>query len=399
MLVLELKTYPTPTQQTSIEEAIRTTQFIRNKAIRQWMDAPALNKKETSKTLYVLSKTLAHEFSFVKQLNSTARQAATERAWNAILRFYRGQDRKPKFQKDNRSVEFKQSGWKLSDDYKKITISSNKIGTLKLKGTRNLEHYAEHKIFRVRIVRRADGYYVQFCIDANRTMVHQPMGSTIGIDVGLKHFLTDSNGETVENPRFLRTSEVSVKRLQRRHSKCKKGSKNRRKAQNQLARKHLKITRQRKDFAVKTARQIIVNNDFVVIEDLRIRNLVKNRKVSKSFSDAALSLFRNWLEYYGRISGVPVIAVAPQYTSQECSKCGQMVQKAMSERTHICSCGLILDRDWNAAKNILAKGLKETSLLSTLGHKGSNASGEETSLLELNVLMKVFSLKEESAGL
>ena len=395
MIVIELKTYPSPSQQTAINNALRTVQFIRNKAIRQWMDAPKNNTKEDINSLYKLSKTLPKQFDFCKQLNSTARQASIERAWSAISRFYKGIARKPKFQKHNRSVEFKQSGWKLSTDYRYVTIKSFSIDSLKLKGTRNIQDFSDNKIYRIRLIKRADGYYVQFCIDTERKLYHPPTGRTIGIDVGLRHFLTDSDGNKVDNPRFLRKSEQSLKRLQRRHSKCKKKSNNRNKARSRLAKKHLKVSRQRKDFAVKTARQIITNSDFVGIEDLQIRNLLKNRKLSKSFSDASLSMFRNWLEYFGTISGVPVIAVPPQYTSQKCSDCGNIVKKSLSERTHICPCGCELDRDENAAKNILSKALS----LCTVGHTESNASGEGTSLLEPMVLMKVPSLKEESAGL
>ena len=404
MLVFELKTYPSKTQQPLIDESIRTTQFIRNKALRKWIDAPKLNTKETSKTLYHLSKTLAQEYDFVKPLNSSARQAATERAWNAILRFYRGQARFPKFQKDNRSVEFKQSGWKLSSDNKKINIKSYDIGDLKLKGTRNLQDYPDSKINRVRIVKRADGYYIQFCINADKKMDHNPTGKAIGIDMGLKSFLVDSDNNVVDNPRFLRKSETQLKRLHRRHSKCKKHSNNRNKARIRLARKYLKISRQRKDFAIKLARQIITNSDFVAIENLQIKNLVRNRKVAKSFSDAAFRIFRNWLEYFGKISRVTVIAVPPQYTTQECSACGKIVYKALSERTHICSCGCVLGRDENAAINILSKALRYffgeylSSDKNRAGQARIQASGEEPSTLITQLLVQGFSLKEEPSG-
>jgi len=399
MLTIELKCYPSKEQRDSINKAIRTTQFIRNKAIRQWLDASSKNQKENLYSLYKLGKTLPKQYDFVKALNSTARQAAVERAWSGISRFYKGLAKKPKFQKNNRSFEFKQSGWKLSPDYKRVTIKSYNIGSLKLKGTRDLQGFSECKIFRARIVHRADGHYIQFCIDIDRKIQHTPTGKTVGIDVGLKHFFTDSEGKTVKNPRFLRKAERRLKRLHRRYSRCKKGSENRNKARLRLARKHLKVSRQRKDFAVKAARQIITNSDFVGIEDLRIKNLVRNRKVSKSFSDAALYTFRTWLEYFGKIYRIPVVSVPPQYTSQECSECGGMVQKTLSERTHICECGCILDRDLNAARNILRIALEKFAENNTVGHTEIYASGEETSTLEPLVLKQVSSMKEEFVGL
>ncbi|TAO00854.1 MAG: transposase, partial [Phormidium sp. SL48-SHIP] len=244
-------------------------------------------------------------------------------------------------------------------------------GPFKMWGTRDLHFYQLKQIKRMRVVRRADGYYVQFCIDQERLEKREPTGKTVGLDVGLNHFYTDSDGQTVENPRYLRKSEKALKRLQRRFAKTQKGSKNRQKARHRLARKHLKVSRQRKDFAVKTALCVVQSNDLVAYEDLRVRNLVKNHNLAKSISDAAWSTFRQWVEYFGKVFGVATVAVAPQYTSQNCSNCGEKVKKSLSTRTHRCPhCGFVADRDHNAAINILELGL------CTVGHTGINASGD-----------------------
>jgi putative transposase len=221
-------------------------------------------------------------------------------------------------------------------------------------------------------VRRADGYYVQFCLDVERVEKREPTGKTIGLDVGLTHFYTGSDGQTIENPRHLRKSEKALKRLNRRLFRTLLGSKNRAKARNRLSRKHLKVSRQRKDFAVKLARCVTQSNDLVAYEDLQVRNMVRNRKLAKSISDAAWSAFRNWLEYFGKVFGVATVAVPPHYTSANCSNCGEEVKKSLSTRTHSCHhCGFVLDRDWNAAINILKKALR------TVGHTGTlNASGD-----------------------
>ncbi len=253
-----------------------------------------------------------------------------------------------------------------------LSRSGFKAGTFKLWGTRDLCFYQLKQIKRVRVVRRADGYYAQFCLDIERVEKREPTKKTIGLDVGLNHFYTDSDGNQVENPRYLRKSEKALKRLSRRLSRTEKGSKNRAKARKKLGCKHLKVSRQRKDFAVKLARCVIQSNDLVAYEDLKVRNLVKNKKLSKSISDAAWSLFRDWLEYFGKVFGVATVAVPPHYTSQNCSRCGSVVKKSLSTRTHRCGkCLLVLDRDWNAAINILELALR------TVGHTGtSNASGE-----------------------
>jgi putative transposase len=188
--------------------------------------------------------------------------------------------------------------------------------------------------------------YVQFCLDQERVEKRKPTGKTVGLDVGLTHFYTDSDGQTIENPRHLRKSEKALKRLNRKLSRTTKGSKNRAKARNRLSRKHLKVSRQRKDFAVKLARCVIQSNDLVAYEDLQVRNMVRNRQLSKSISDAAWSAFRQWLEYFSKVFGVVTVAVPPHYTSQNCSNCGEVIKKSLSQRTHRCHhCGFVLLRE------------------------------------------------------
>lgn len=385
MLVLEFKAYGKPYQFNAIDDAIRVTQFIRNKSIRIWMDGGAKSWVELSRHCAVLAK----EFDFANKLNSMARQAAAERAWASISRFYDNCKKKvagkkgfPTFQKDCRSVEYKTSGWKFSEDRKSITFTDKcGIGRLKMKGTRDLSFYQLDQVKRVRLVKRADGYYVQFCISAERAESVESTGKAVGLDVGLKEFYTDSNGEMIENPRFYRKSEQRLKKAQRRVSKKVKGSRNRGKARVILGKRHLKISRQRKDHAIKLARYVVTSNDVVAYEDLRIKNMVKNHCLAKSINDASWYQFRVWVEYFGKLFGKITIAVPPAYTSQECSSCGLIVKKSLSQRTHSCQCGCVMDRDHNAARNILSRGL------ATVGHTGSygldscNAWGDQTSTL------------------
>ena len=122
---------------------------------------------------------------------------------------------------------------------------------------------------------------------------------------------------------------------------------------------------------VKTARCVIQSADLVAYEDLKVRNMVKNHCLAKSISDASWTMFRGWVEYFGKVFGVATVAVPPHYTSQQCSSCGAMVKKSLSTRTHTCSCRAVLGRDHNAALNILRIGL------STVGHTGINVWGED----------------------
>lgn len=383
MLVLEFKAYGKQSQFRAIDEAVRTVQFIRNKALRFWMDGLGKSQYDLNKYCAVLAK----EFPFVDELNSMARQASAERAWSAIARFYdnckkkiSGKKAYPKFQKDNRSVEYKSTGWKLAENRKSVTFTDKKgIGKLKLKGTRDLHFYQTDQIKRVRLVKRADGYYVQFCVSVDRREAIEPSGQAVGLDVGLNDFYTDQHDQRVENPRFLRKGEAQIKRAQRRVSRKVKGSNNRRKARTVLGKRHLKISRQRKDHAIKLARCVITSNDVVAYEDLRIRNMVRNHCLAKSINDASWYQFRVWLEYFGKVFGKITIAVPPHHTSQECSNCGAIVKKSLSTRTHQCACGASLGRDCNAARNILSRGLSTVGHTGTYGLEPFNALGELTS--------------------
>lgn len=382
MIVLETKLKGTEEQYGRLDEAIRTAQFVRNSCIRYWMNNQNVSKGDLSK----LCAVLAQEFEWAKKLNSMARQASAERAWQSIARFYSNCKKKkpgkkgfPRFKKNTRSVEYKTSGWKLLDDRNSITFTDGfEAGCFEMWGTRDLNFYQISQIKRVRIVRRADGYYAQFIVDVEHEIKHEYTGKIVGIDLGLEFFYTDSNGNTVENPRRLRKSEKRLKRLQRRVSKRKKGGKNRKKAINKMARQHLKVSRQRKDFAVKTAGALVASHDLIAYENLQVRNMVRNHKLAKSISDASWSMFIDWVEYFATLHKIVTVAVPPQHTSQDCSGCGHRVQKTLSERTHQClRCGLKMHRDHNAAQNILVKGLEVLGIKqSTDGQSETHACGE-----------------------
>jgi putative transposase len=405
-------------QYQALDEAIRTAQFIRNKAVRLWRDEPNVNKARLS----LLCKELAREFSFARKLNSMARQASAERAWNSISNFYRRCREEvkkkgyPQFKKHSRSVEYKTSGWKLSEDCLTINFTDGfKAGTFSLFcNPETREDLFRLKINRVRVVKRADGYYAQFCFDASRSEPGNYTGNVIGIDLGLKYFYKDQNDNTAIYPKYLRRAEKRIKKLQRRLSRKFVRSKNPRlkkfggrstdtchpradggnfsqsnnyhKARIRLGKAHLKVQRQRKDWAIKLARCVVASNDVVVYEDLKISNMVKNHHLAKSISDASWYQFTQWLDYFGKVWYKTVISVPPNYTSQDCSNCGHRVKKSLSTRTHQCpKCHIEICRDTNAALNILKKGMnilgvEWNQIKGTEGH--SETSGEPGTLEE-----------------
>ncbi len=182
-------------------------------------------------------------------------------------------------------------------------------------------------------------------------------GNEIGIDMGLKSFLTTSEGIHVENPKHYRVSEKKLIWHQKRVSRRKKGSTRRKKAVGELAKVHQTVRRQREDFHHKEALKLVQQNDVIYVEDLQVANMVKNHHLAKSISDAGWAQFRDILTFKAACAGKSVVAVPPHYTSQDCSRCGMRVPKSLSVRTHVCPyCGLVMDRDENGACNVKGAG-------------------------------------------
>ena len=244
---------------------------------------------------------------------------------------------------------------------------------------------------------------MQFCIKLDPRDTVKPLTPSqkaTGIDVGLKFFLVDSEGHQIDCPNYYRKAEKQLNRLTKKKSKKyrkgKKQSRNYHKARKRYARKHLRVSRQREEFVKSVALRLVKSNDLIAYENLNIKGMVKNRHLAKSITDAGWSVFRQWLEYFGDKYGKLTIAVSPHNTSQDCSNCGQKVQKSLSTRTHVCPhCGYTDCRDRNAALNILQKGLSSVGRTQTL-----NASGEIPSWLVGEILLaNGDSMNEESPSL
>ncbi|MGI2909684.1 RNA-guided endonuclease InsQ/TnpB family protein, partial [Tolypothrix sp. VBCCA 56010] len=265
------------------------------------------------------------------------------------------------------------------------------IGKVKLLGKWDIQTYPVKLIKRVRLIKKADSYYCQFCVDIDAESESRISDDEIGLDVGLEFFYSDSNGNHEENPRFLRKAEKAIQHAQRQIYKKEKGKNQRRKARARYARKHLKVSRQRNEHSKRLGRCVCKANALVAYEDLNVKGMVKNHCLAKSINDASWSLFRRWLEYFADKFKSTVVAVNPKMTSQKCSDCGAIVKKSLSTRSHVCGCGCELQRDHNAAINIL--NLAKASL----GHKQSNASGVgTTTLIGVSLLEQVLTVNEES---
>ena len=229
----------------------------------------------------------------------------------------------------------------------------SKIGRIKVVWSRPLEGTPKT----ITISHEADGWYVCFSCEGVPCVELPKTGKDVGIDVGLTHFLTTSEGLHVGNPKWLRKMEDKLRWHHQQVSRRKKGSKRRKKAVVELAKCYQMVRHQREDFHHKQAMALVRQFDVIYVEDLQVANMVKNRHVAKSISDAGWAQFRQILTFKAACAGKSVVAVPPAYTSQDCSRCGIRVPKSLSVRTHICPyCGLVMDRDENGASNVKQVG-------------------------------------------
>ena len=211
------------------------------------------------------------------------------------------------------------------------------------------------------ITRTATGkWFASISCDIGDAPDKTDAGSAIGIDVGLNSFAVTSDGEHIDNPRFFRKEEKALAKAQRKWDKVKKTkSPQREKCRKTVARVHERIRNKRHNFVHQEARKMVNRHGFIAAEKLDVQDMQQNRRLSKSISDAAWSMFRRCLQYKAEEAGIGFKPVTPKYTSQDCSACGHREKKSLSQRVHHCKkCGYTTDRDHNAAINILTLGLQ-----------------------------------------
>lgn len=280
----------------------------------------------------------------------------------------------PRFKKPNQwhSIALRQYGVGrdvyLEPDSKHLHVPGKLGKSIKIKLHRSLEGMPKT----AHLVLRADGHWYTLivCEMPENAKTQSEPKPDIGIDMGLRYFLADSEGNTVPNPGFYRPSQVTLRRKQRILCRRKKGSHRRRKAAKSVAQTHLKIARQRRDFLFKIAKPYAEQYGRIFIENLNVNGMMHNHHLAKSISDASWSEFFNILTDKAASAGHQVVKVPAHFTSQKCSNCGEVVAKSLSVRTHICPfCGLIADRDINAAMNILKAGAPPPDANGSNGHR------------------------------
>jgi len=350
--------YPSHKQINKLNKTISNCCFIYNKLLE--VKVNAYKKDKTNLSQFDLNK-LTKDFNV--PIHSQVLQNISKRINDAFNHFFRRVKEKkgkagfPRFKTLNKykSITFPQSGFKLLSN-KKLSVS--KIGNMPIV----LHRVPKGKMKTFTIKRTAIGWFAIFsCQDVPIEKI-EIKDNHIGIDIGIESFAVLSNGTKIENPKFLRKSEKKIFKLQRRLSRKKKGSANRKKERFKIAKLHERIFNQRQNFLHKTSFEIIKQFKIISVEKLNIRNMVKNHHLAKSINDASWGCFLQMLSYKVERTGGQLVRVNPKNTSRTCSRCGNIQDMPLSKRQFKClSCGFVCHRDLNASINIDTAGQAEIS--------------------------------------
>ena len=357
MKSFKFRLYPTKTQEARLDDCINACRALYNEFVSESRLAykegykvrfdelqrmiPAMAPKGIPLYSKVAQMVLWQFYANIKTLSSVSRKGKK----TGVLRF------KPKSR--YRSVNYNQSGFKFLDG---DTLKLSKIGKVKCVIHRKIEG----NINGVIIKKDPDGRWhaTAVCEVTGAKSCSLERKKIVGLDMGVTNFVYDSDGHKTDNPQILKKSEKRLRRAQKKLSKKSRGSSNRHKQRARLARIHQKVANQRRDFEHKISRQYVEKYDTIFVEDLSIGNMLKNHRLAKSIADASWYSFFQKLEYKAASAGILFRKVDPRGTSQGCSGCGNIVKKSLAQRTHGCdSCGLIMDRDHNAAVNTKRRGI------------------------------------------
>lgn len=341
--------YPTPKQEKILDHWLYLCRQLYNTCLEQRQIAYKQGKKVSKYDQMRELPTLKKEIPEYRTVGSQVLQDVIDRLEKSFQRFFNGGGY-PKFQGRNRysSLTFKQAGWKIENGRLYLTG----CGAIKVKWSREIQG----DIKTVTIKRtKTDKWFVCFSCDNVPPTQYPATTARVGIDLGISALATTSDGEKFENARYLKAKLKQLRRLQRQLARQKnKQSKRRQKTIRRIQRLHEKIANQRRDAHHKASTSLVRRYALIVHEDISPQFMLRNRRLAREAADVGWAQFLTFLQRKAAAAGRKVVAVNPANTSQLCSGCGQIVPKKLSDRWHLCPhCGTSLDRDHNAAINIL----------------------------------------------
>ena len=349
--------YPNKEQELYFAKTFGCTRFIYNQMLADRIKSYKENKDLDIKQIkYPTPAQYKKEYEWLKEVDSLALANAQINLDKAYKNFFRDKSVGfPKF-KSKKSNRF---SYTTNNQNGTIYIDGNYIKIPKLKSKIKIVLHRKFKgLIKSATISKtpSNQYYISILVDTENIQLPKN-DNKIGIDLGLKEFAITSDGEIFSNPKWLRKTEKKLKKAQRSLSRKTKGSNNRNKARLKVAKLHQKIANQRKDFLHKISNYITNENQVIVIEDLKVKNLMQNHNLAKAISEVSWSEFRTMLTYKCKWKGRELIIAPSNYaSSQLCSNCGNKSSqtKDLSCRTYVCSvCGMVMDRDINASKNLL----------------------------------------------